>query len=359
MNNNLGRRDFLKLSGLLGAAAFSPSVLNTIHTRMLRRQDTPLRAAMSSAGLAGTWNVQGKDAAEWMGSLLGVEVTWFDGEHNVQTQRNKIDQVATQDWDFVALQPGSIGILVEPITQIISNGIPVIDMDTLIAPLDEMWDMGVVTLIAPDNVTLAEAVVEKIVQRMGGSGKIARTGGVEGHTGAQGRQQGFHNVVARYPDIEVVDDQPADWSAERSAQLWETIINRHPDIKGGFFDNDDMALSAQRVIEGAGLVDQVAIGGVDAMPSAIEAIGEGKMVATARNSPTRIHSWAVIAGVHAATVGQEQARQDIPQFILADGPVITSEIDSNPDLAETPWLLKNYGLSSAPGQLWLQDQFLL
>jgi ribose transport system substrate-binding protein len=358
MSNKFSRRNFLKMAGVAGAGVFGSSILSVVSRAAA--QDAPrLRCAMSSAGLAGTWNVQGKLAAERWGELLNVEVVWFDGEHNVQTQRNKIDQVATEQWDFVALQPSSIGILVDPISQIIANGIPVIDMDTLIAPLDEMWDMGVITLIAPDNVTLAEAVVSKIVEAMGGEGKIARTGGVEGHTGAQGRQQGFHNIVRQYPNIEVVDDQPADWSAERSAQLWEAIINRHPDIRGGFFDNDDMALSARRVIEGAGLADQVAIGGVDAMPSAIEAIGRGEMVATARNSPTRIHAWAVIAGVYAATVGMEQARETVPNFILADGPVITAAIDSNPDLAETPWKLKNYGLSTAEGQLWLEDQLLL
>jgi len=120
-----------------------------------------------------------------------------------------------------------------------------------------------------------------------------------------------------------------------------------------------MALSARRVIEGAGLLDQVAIGGVDAMPPAIEAVGRGEMVATARNSPTRIHGWAVIAGVYASTVGQEQARADIPNFVLADGPVITAEIDSDPELADTPWKLKNYGLSRAEGQLWLEEQLLL
>jgi ribose transport system substrate-binding protein len=352
------RRRFLTKAAIAGTGAFFAPLLTTV-TQARAQDGKKLRCAMSSAGLGGSWNVQGKAAAEKWGELLGVEVVWFDGEHNVQAQRNKIDQVATEQWDFVALQPASIGILVDPIRRIIENGIPVIDMDTLIAPLDEMWDMGVLTLIAPDNVTLAEAVVGKIVEKMGFAGKIARTGGVEGHTGAQGRQQGFWNVVNRHKDIEVVDDQPADWSAETSARLWETIINRHPDIKGGFFDNDDMALSARRVIDGAGLGDQVAIGGVDAMPSAIEAIGEGRMVATARNSPTRIHAWGVIAGAYAATVGMEKARADLPKFVLADGPVITSALDTNPELTETPWKLKNYGLSSAEGQLWLQEQLLL
>ncbi len=358
MSQEMNRRDFLKSSGLLGAGFLSPVALGVVNGR-LRQSSKPLRAAMSSVALAGTWNVQGKDAAEYMGKLLNVEIVWFDGEQDVAKQRAKIDQVATQKWDFVALQPASIGVLVEPITTLIKNGVPIIDMDTLIAPLDQMKEMGVITLIAPDNVSLAEAVVSRIVEKMGYKGKIARTGGGEGHTGAQGRQQGFMNIVGKYKDIQIVDNQPADWNTARAATIWETIMTRHPDITGCFCDNDDMALAAGQVIANAGKTGQVFIGGVDAMPPAIEAIQQGKMVATARNSPTRIHSWAVLAGVIAATLGPDKARQEIPSFILADGPVITADIDSNSALASTPWKLKNYGLSSAPGQLWAEAHFLL
>ena len=56
--------------------------------------------------------------------------------------------------------------------------------------------------------------------------------------------------------------------------------------------------------------------------------------------------------------GLEQAREDIPFFILADGPAVTGAIDDNPDFAAEPWKLVNYGMSSIPSQLWLQEQFL-
>jgi ribose transport system substrate-binding protein len=352
------RRDFIRHFGTLGLTAVSATMIQTVSAAA--QDGRKLKCAMSSAGLGGSWNVQGKMAAEHMGSLIGVEVVWFDGEWSVQKQRAKMDQVATTtDWDFVAVQPGSIGVLKDPLARIAANGIPVIDMDTLAAPLDQMWDIGILTLIAPDHVALGESVTEKIVERMGGKGKIARTGGASGHSGAQGRHQGFKNVVARYPDVEIVDDQPADWSGERSAQLWETILNRHPDVAGGFFDNDDMAIAARRVIVGAGKGDQVAIGGIDMMPNAIQAVGRGEMVATARNSPSRIHSWSVLAGAYAASVGLDEARKTLPKFILSDGPTLTDEIFTDPALADKPWLLKNLGLSSVDGQLWLEEQYVL
>ena len=359
MKYESNRREFLATAGKLGMGAAGLSMMQTVSAAA--QSGKTMKCAMSSAGLGGSWNVQGKAAAEHMGSLLGIEVVWFDGEWDVQKQRNKLDQVAaSKDWAFVAVQPSSIGVLREPFSRIAANGIPVIDMDTLAAPLDELWGkIGVLTLIAPDHVALGEAVTTEIIKKMGGEGKIARTGGMSGHSGAQGRHQGFLNVVKKNPKVEIVDDQPADWSGEKAARLWETILNRNPDVKGGFFDNDDMAIAARRVVVGAGKGDQVAMAGIDMMPSAIEAVRAGDMVATARNSPSRIHAWSVIAGGYAAAVGLEKAREKLPKFILSDGPTLTADVDKNPEFADKPWLLRNLGLTSFDGQLWLEDQFVL
>lgn len=356
--STLNRRNFLNNSFVLGSGFAFANFLPFIEYRRAHAQDQPLRAAMSSAGLAGTWNAQGEEAARWMAGLLGVEIEWFDGEFDPQAQRAKFDQIATQEWDFVAVQPGAIGTLVEPIVTLVEAGTPVIDMDTLIAPLQDLPDLGVLAFIAPDNVFMAESVVQRLIDKMGGEGKIAHIGGQPGHTGAQARGQGFWNLVSRYPDIEVVDDQPADWDVTRAADLTESILNRHPDLKAIFADNDDMALAARQIVVNAGLEDQVLIGGVDAMPPAIEAVRDGSLVATARNSANRIHAWAVLAGAWAATVGLERARQEMPFYILADGPAIFADIDSNPDLADEPWKLRNYGLSAADGLLWASAQYL-
>jgi ribose transport system substrate-binding protein len=356
--SKINRRDFLKSSMLFGSGLAVANFLPFIEYRRAHAQDQPLKAAMSSAGLAGTWNAQGEESARYWASLLGVEITWYDGEFDPAAQRAKFDQLSTQQWDFVAVQPNAIGALIEPILTLVDQNIPVIDMDTLIAPLQDLQDLGVLTFIAPDNVFMAESVVQKLIDKMGGAGKIAHIGGQPGHTGAQARGQGFWNLVNKYPDIEVVDDQPADWDVTRAADLTESILNRHPDLKAIFADNDDMALAARQIVENAGLDEQVLIGGVDAMPPAIEAVRDGKLVGTARNSANRIHGWAVLAGAYAATVGLEQARNEIPFYVLADGPAIFGEIDSNPELAEEPWKLRNYGFSPADGLLWLEDQYL-
>src|SRR3954452_7985781 len=110
--NNLSRRNFLMMSALASAGVASSGIFE--FTRARAAADKPLRAAMSNAGLAASWCAQGKSAAESIAKQLNVTIEWFDGELDPSKQRAKFDQIATQKWDFVAVQPNSIGTLKEP-----------------------------------------------------------------------------------------------------------------------------------------------------------------------------------------------------------------------------------------------------
>lgn len=337
----IDRRKFVRRAGLsAGAAAgvfggfgFNPSMMQAMAQEM-GRSEKPLKAAFSNAGLQATWCAQGKQAAEFWGSLFNVEVTWFDGELSAPKQRSAIDTMATQDWDFVAIQAFGIGTLVDPVNQMIDRGIPVIDMDTLIAPLEEI---NVHSFLAPDNEFMGASVTQALVDAMDGEGAIVMTQGALGHTGAQGRARGFKSVVEKFPNIEVLDEQPADWDVTKATRIWDSLLTKHENIKAAFFHNDDMALAAQNVMKARGRED-IIVGGVDAMPPAVEAVLDGRMFATVRNPSCRIHGGAVMAGVAAVLTG-EATGDGIPKHVITDGPVVTQ--------------------ANAPGMLWMQNHFLI
>src|SRR3954453_21348113 len=134
------RRDLLQAAATAGAATaiLGSMGINPALAAEVGRSSKPLRAAFSNAGLQATWCAQGKRAADYWGKLYNVQVTWFDGELSAPKQRSAIDNMASQKWDFVAIQAFGIGTLTAPVTKMIQAGIPVIDMDTLIAPLDQI-----------------------------------------------------------------------------------------------------------------------------------------------------------------------------------------------------------------------------
>jgi ribose transport system substrate-binding protein len=298
------------------------------------KSSKPLKAAFSNAGLQATWCAQGKQAAEYWGKLFNVDVTWFDGQLDAVKQRAAIDNMASQKWDFVAMQAFGIGTLTAPVNKMIDAGIPVIDMDTLIAPLDTI---NVLTFLAPNNEFMGASVTQALADAINGEGNIIMTQGALGHTGAQGRAKGFHSIISKYPKIKVLDEQPGDWDVTKVARIWETLLTKFPKIDAAYFHNDDMALAAYKVMEAKGRTE-IKIGGCDAMPPGIKAVQAGQMLATVRNPSCRIHGGAIVAGVQ-AVVGGAKTGTDIPKNIVTDGPVVTK--------------------ANADGMLWMEDQFLI
>jgi ribose transport system substrate-binding protein len=250
-------------------------------------------------------------------------------------QRAAIDNMASQKWDFVAIQAFGIGTLTAPVQKMIDAGVPVIDMDTLIAPLEQI---NVHTFLAPDNEFMGASVTQALVNAIGGKGKIIMTQGALGHSGAQGRARGFESVIKQHPDVEVLDTTPADWDVTKAVRIWETHLTKYPQIDAAFFHNDDMALAAYNVMKARNRTN-ILIGGVDAMPPAIQAVSDGRMFATVRNPSCRIHGGAIVAGVAAVVAGQKTGEGGIPKNIVTDGPVVTK--------------------ANAPGMQWMEDNFLI
>jgi ribose transport system substrate-binding protein len=338
LTSSHSRRDFLRAATLSAggaAAAFAGFGLDPAMAAEVGRSEKPLRAAFSNAGLQATWCAQGKRAAEYWGKLFNVEVTWFDGQLDAVKQRAAIDNMASQKWDFVAIQAFGIGTLTAPVQKMIESGTPVIDMDTLIAPLEQI---NVHTFLAPDNEFMGASVTQALVNAIGGKGKIIMTQGALGHTGAQGRARGFESVIKQYPNVEVLDTTPADWDVTKAVRIWETHLTKFPQIDAAFFHNDDMALAAYNVMKARNRTN-ILIGGVDAMPPAIQAVSEGRMFATVRNPSCRIHGGAIVAGVAAVVGGQKTGDGGIPKNIVTDGPVVTK--------------------ANAPGMQWMEDNFLI
>jgi len=360
---SLDRRNFLKLTAMAGVAAGTP-MYEFLQWRMASAQAKTQAAAYSNNSLSHSWCAQGKDAVDYFAKLLNIKIDWQDqpGDPNAQLAIFNKFAANASTYDFVGVQPVSIGTLVEPITTLIKAGKPVVAIDTLIAPLKQQTDMGVLTFMSCDNIILAEGVCSALAAKIGRKGSVAHIGGDPGHSGAQGRKVGFHNIfdpLVASGAVKIVEDQPANWLPDKAASLTQTFLTKYPDLVAIFYDNDDMAVPGLKAVQDAGRDKTVFVGGLDAMPPAIQLVADGKLTATARNSANRVHAWSVIAGSWAATVGLDKAKGNIPQWIYVDGPIITVPDPVDPKLADTPWLMKALGLGTAAGSLWLEDNHLM
>ena len=153
----INRRGFLKGAAMAGVASFLAACAGTAPAAGPAPATGGARIRQAAqGGLLATlaWARHGapraKQTAEQWGKWLGVEVTWFDGGLSIDKQRKAIDDMATKQWDFVAIQAFGIDTLVDPVKQMISKGIPVIQMDTTISK----DDIGITTFLEPDNILM-------------------------------------------------------------------------------------------------------------------------------------------------------------------------------------------------------------
>jgi ribose transport system substrate-binding protein len=291
------------------------------------------KAAFSNTGLQSTWCAHGIETVKRWGNWLGVDITVYDSQFTIDKQRQDIEDMATKDWDFVAIQAYAIKTLEEPVRRLIEKGVPVIDYDTRIVPEGE--DIGLWTFMTPDHEGQAERATEIIIQAMGGKGKIVHTQGALSHSGAQLRAKGFNNVIAKYPEVEVVDDQPGDWDINKVSRIWDDLLVKYKDIDGAFCHNDDMAMAAAQAVKRAGGSRKIVFGSIDAQEQGINGVLSGDLICSAMNAAGRIHWTALMVGYFACAMGQK--KEEVPDFIHIDNPVVTA--DNAPTFK---YLMENY-----------------
>lgn len=284
-----------------------------------------LRAAFSSAGLQGTWNQLGYEAALLWGDLLDVDVQWFDGEFDGRKQREKIESIVDEDWDFCAFQAHQIGILEDPVRRLKNRGIPVISMDTLLVERDRLRDVGVWLEIAPDHVHMAESSTQYLMDKIGGRGKLIHIGGESAHSGAQDREKGFSRIVSQYPEVQVVGGgvQWCDWDTKLARETFAGLLEQSEEpIAGAFFHNDDMALASVPALAGT-RHESMVVTAVDGQKAGLIGVRDGKLAATAVNPTCMIHGWSLIIGQFIVRNGEEV--DDVPLEIICPSPLVAKE----------------------------------
>ena len=159
-----------------------------------------------------------------------------------------------------------------PVTAANSANVPVIAVDR-VAPSGK-----VVTFIAADSVPGAAAVCEYMAKGINGKGDVIWIEGQVGTTPWQARTTGCGQALAKYPDIHIVGKQPADWDRTKGFNVARDLLQAHPTTVGIFGMSDDMAVGAAQAAAAAGKTEFVV--GFDGLPTALQAVKDGKVNAT-------------------------------------------------------------------------------
>ena len=185
-------------------------------------------------------------------------------------QENQVDNLITQGVDAMILIAVSSNMS-STVEKIKAEGIPVVCYDNFVldAPLDAYLDR--------DNVEAGRIQMQAAMDAIGGKGKIAIIHGEPTSSVVLGMKEGSDEILADYPDVEVVLEQYCEsYSAEKALKYAENALSaNNDDIQAIVCTADVLSLGILPALESAGLAGKVFLTGMDCEVAAMQAVNKG------------------------------------------------------------------------------------
>lgn len=234
--------------------------------------------------------------AEQAASQAGVRLTVQAAEREVDVEKQMqiIENLIQSKVSALCVTPSGSREIVPAIVKANRARIPVVVLDTRVHP-QTLQEAGgkVASFIGSDNFEGGKLAGEFILKKLGGSGKVAVLEGIPGHETGDSRLKGFHTTVDAQKGIQVIASQTANWERDQGYNVFQNILQSHPQVQALFACSDLMALGAVEAIAAAGKTGKITIVGFDAFSEAREAVLKGTMDATIAQSPAEMGRLAI------------------------------------------------------------------
>jgi ribose transport system substrate-binding protein len=238
------------------------------------------RIAVIISTLNNPWFVVLGETAADKARDLGYEATVFDSQNNTAKEAEHFENVIAAGYHAILFNPTDADGSVSNVKRAQDAGIPTFCMDREINSLD-----AATTQIMSDNFSGCVDLGQYFVRQLNKKGTYVELLGLVGDNNTWNRSKGFHSVVDNFPEIKMVAQQSADFDRNKAMEVLESILQSNPDIDAVFCGNDAMAMGAYQALVGAGKSDIVKVFGFDGAKDVVDAIRDGKIVATAMQSP--------------------------------------------------------------------------
>jgi len=233
-----------------------------------------------------------EEAAQHLQLPLIVQAA--ERELDVEKQMQIIENLIQRKVAAICLTPAGSREVIPAILKANRAGIPVLILDTRVDSTALAEAGGkVATFIGSDNFDGGRIAGERIIAKLGGIGRVAILEGIPGHETGDSRLRGFHAAIDKAPGIRIVASQTANWERDQGYNVFQNILQSHPDVQAVFGCNDMMALGAVEAIAAAGRSADILVIGFDAITDAREAIAAGRMEASIAQNPREMGRLAI------------------------------------------------------------------
>ncbi|MFQ5740026.1 MAG: sugar ABC transporter substrate-binding protein [Acidobacteriota bacterium] len=236
-----------------------------------------------------------QEAAERLGVQLIVQAA--ERELDVEKQMQIIENLIQTKIDALCITPSGSKEVIPAILKANQAGIPVLILDTRVDQSAAQEGARFETFIGSDNYQGGRVAGQFILERLGSKAKVAILEGIPGHETGDARLRGFKDAVKDAENVEVVSSQPANWERDQGFNVFQNILEAHPEVDTLFACSDLMALGAMEAVAAAGRSGEIRIVGFDALEEARQAVREGTMLATVAQFPADMGRIAIESAV--------------------------------------------------------------
>ncbi len=205
----------------------------------------------------------------------GVQLQFEDARSDVVKQLSQVESFISQKVDAIVVNPVDTAATKKITEAAVKAGIPLVYVNR--RPDDLKLPKGVVT-VASNDLEAGEMQMQYLADKMGGKGDIVILLGDLANNSTTNRTKGVKEVLAKYPNIKIEQEQTGTWLRDKGMTLVNDWLTQGRKFDAVVANNDEMAIGAAMALQQAG-VDKgsVLIAGVDGTPDGLNAIKKGSL----------------------------------------------------------------------------------
>ena len=244
---------------------------------------------------------------------LDVDIIWRGPlrEDDRSAQISEVEGFVSRGVSGIVLAPLDDTALAAPVADATRRGIPVVVIDSGLKGTEHL------SFVATDNRQGGRIAGEGLRTLLPNGGKVVLLRYSEGSDSTTEREEGFLEVMAATPNIEVLSsNQYGGTDVESAYRRSETMLSRFKAADGGlgvdgiFAPNESTTLAMLRVLQDNGWAGRVRFIGFDAADSLVKGLEAGHISGLVLQDPVRIGYLGVVSMVTHLRGGPVERRID-------------------------------------------------
>ncbi len=279
-------------------------------------QDKP-KIGLVQIDLSNPFHLGEVDGAKEAARRAGFDLVVTSGEGDVTKQIQAMENLINEGVSAISINFIDAAAFGPTMAKAAAAKIPVICLHSKI-------EGCVATLGFDERYTgkiVGEYAVELLKKRYNGEvkGEVANLQGLLGQGLNTDRSGGFTDVMAAYPNVKVVAQEPTSWDPTKAVSITENWMTAHPNLDLIYGNSDSLTVPAAGVIERAGKQDQVMLVSVDGTEPGLKAVKDSVMKSTVLLAPQYSGFWKAYFPYLVAT------KKDDRKEVLIKGVLVTAD----------------------------------